>query len=101
MDDNKIVNIFNNKAKVNFEGFKYVKISRDSNGIMFNEEKLLDYARSCHYIVRVMKKSANQVSLYNYDIPSESLSKFILSLEDDPTKGTIIEIEKFIPDNFA
>lgn len=101
MADDKIINLFKRKNDSELEEFPYERLNRDNNGMVFSEEKLLEYAQSCHYIVRVMRKVNNEICLYNFDVPSKSLSRFIQSFEDNTLKGTIIEIEKFIPKGFA
>jgi hypothetical protein len=101
MEKDKIVSIFEKKKGSDFAGFEYVKLNRDSNGLRFNEEKLLEYAKSCHYIVRVMRTVNKEVCLYNFDVTSDKLYEFIKSFEENSLKGTIIEIEKFIPKGLA
>ena len=101
MADKKIVNIFDKKNKSDFEGFEYVKLNRDSNGMKFTEEQLLEYAKSCHYIVRVMRTVNKEVCLYNFNVPSDRLSEFIKSFDNNKLKGEIIEVERFIPKGTA
>ena len=101
MTDDKIINLFQKKNNPDFAGFKYLKLTRDNNGMVFNEEKLLEYAQSCHYVVRVMRNVNNEVCLYNFDIPSENLASFLQSFENNTLKGTVIEVEKFIPKGSA
>ena len=101
MEKDNIVNLFDKKQKSDFAGFEYIKLNRDSNGMIFNEEQLLEYAKNCHYIVRVMRTVNNEVCLYNFDIPSEKLFEFLKTFENNTLKGTIIEIEKFIPKGTA
>ena len=101
MADDKVINLFQKKNNPDFAGFKYVKLNRDNNGMVFNEETLLEYAQSCHYIVRVMRTVNNEVCLYNFDVPSEKLLEFLQSFEGDELKGKVIEIEKFIPKGLA
>lgn len=101
MTDDNVINLFQKKNNPDFEGIKYVKLNRDNNGMVFNEENLLEYAQSCHYIVRVMRTVNNEVCLYNFDVPSEKLLTFLQSFEGDDLKGKVIEIEKFIPKGLA
>ena len=107
----KVIGIFSNHArehshnyseKVKFyAGFNYVKLEHDNNGKKFSKEHLLKYADSCHYIIRVMREINNDVVLYNYDVPNEELFKFIKSFEDSVLDGTIIEIDKYFPEDSA
>ena len=108
--DEKIVNLFGEKNNVEklpdeatkfFAGFEYVRLDRDSNGNPFLEQNLLDYAASCHYIVRIMRKKGNRAYLYNYDVPSEKLYEFLEKFYKNELKGTIIEIDKYLPDDLA
>lgn len=84
-----------------FAGFDYVKIERDNNDKKFNEAHLKEYAQGCHYIVRVMRKVEGEVVLYNYDVANEDLFKFIKAFENNTLNGTIIEIDKYFPEDLA
>lgn len=107
----KVINIFsqhnkklpaNSKEKVKYyAGFNYVKLNKDHNGNKFNKEHLIKYSKGCHYIVRVMREIAGEVILYNYDVPNDDLFKFLKSFEDNTLDGTIIEIDKYLPDDLA
>lgn len=107
----KVIDIFskhNNKLKPETEekvkyyaGFNYVRIDKDHNGNKFNPEHLKKYARSCHYIVRVMKEYKGETVLYNYDVPNEDLFRFMKSFEENTLDGTIVEIDKYFPDQSA
>ena len=108
----KVIDIFSNhnnktnrqehKEKVKyFAGFSYVKLDKDSNGKKFSKEHLLKYAQACHYIVRVMRNIDNETFLYNYDVSNDELFKFIKSFEENTLNGTIIEIDKYFPENPA
>lgn len=107
----KVINIFSkhknaepleNDEKVKFfAGFNYVKINKDNNGRKFNPEKLKKYAQTCHYIVRVMRNIGGEVFLYNYDVPNDHLFKFIGAFENNTLNGTIIEIDKYFPEDLA
>ena len=90
------------KEKVKYyAGFNYVRIDKDNNGNKFSTEHLLKYASKCHYIVRVMREYKNETVLYNYDVPNADLFKFIKSFQDNKLDGTIIEIDKYFPDDLA
>lgn len=107
----KVINIFSkhkndlpseHKERVKFfAGFNYVKLDRDNNGKKFNPEKLKKYAQKCHYIVRVMREADDEVFLYNYDVPNDGLFSFIKAFENKTLNGTIIEIDKYFPEDLA
>lgn len=84
-----------------FAGFNYVKISKDSNGNPFKADKLRKYAEKCHYIVKVMREIDNKTVLYNYDVPINQLFKFLATFENNTLNGTIIEIDKYFPEDLA
>lgn len=84
-----------------FLGFTYVRLDRDLNGKRFNEEHLLEYAKKCMYIVRVMREKDGNVALYNYKIPHNKIIEFIGKFQNNELNGKIIEIEKFIPEDLA
>lgn len=84
-----------------FAGFNYVKINKDSNGKPFIAEKLKKYAGRCHYIVRVMREMGDEVFLYNYDVPNDKLHKFLSAFENNTLNGTIIEVDKYFPEDLA
>ena len=102
----KVINLFSGKNAEDenikfFAGFEYVRYDKDLNGNPFIEQNLLDYANSCHYIVRIMKERGKNISLYNYDVPSEKLYEFMEKFYKNELQGTIIEIEKYIPEDLA
>ena len=107
----KVIDIFSShnnqlpletKEKVKFyAGFNYVRIDKDANGNKFNPEHLKKYAQSCHYIFRVMRENKVETVLYNYDVPNCDLFKFIKSFQENTLDGTIIEIDKYFPDDLA
>ncbi len=84
-----------------YAGFNYVRLDRDSNGNKFNPDHLEKYAEGCHYIVRVMRRISKETILYNYEVPSGDLFKFIKSFEENTLDGTIIEIDKYFPEGLA
>ena len=105
----KVINIFSknnitskqsstNKVK-SFAGYSYVRLDEDVNGYPFKEDKLLDYAKKCHYIVKVMKEKNGKPSLYSYNVPSDKLLDFLLMFRNNELNGCIIEIDKFLPKN--
>lgn len=108
----KVINLFANhnndvatpdeKKKVRFyAGFNYVKLRHDSNGNKFNKTNLLSYAQKCHYMVSVMREIDGEVVLYSYDVPNNDLFRFMKSFEENTLDGTIIEIEKYFPEDLA
>lgn len=84
-----------------FAGFDYVKLDKDNNGRKFNAEKLKKYAEHCNYIVRVMRNLNGEIFLYNYDVSNDKLFKFINAFENNTLNGTIIEIDKYFPEDLA
>lgn len=84
-----------------FAGFHYVKIDKDLNGKKFNAEKLKRYAHRCHYVVRVMREIDDEILLYNYEVPNDKLFSFIKAFENNTLNGTIIEIDKYFPEDLA
>ncbi|MBQ3311008.1 hypothetical protein IJG72_02920 [bacterium] len=109
-NDDKVINLFSKKhselteeelEQINFfEKFHYVKINKDKNNKKFNADHLKKYAQKCHYIVCVMREINGEVWIYNYDVKSEELIKFIGKF-NNKTNGTIIEIDKYFPEGLA
>lgn len=107
----KVINIFSKHKKSLpsehdekikfFAGFNYVKLTRDNNGKIFNDKHLEKYAQKCHYIVRVMKNIDGETVLYNYDVSNDRLFEFINAFENNTLNGTIIEIDKYFPEDLA
>lgn len=107
----KVINIFSKHKKALpseheervkfFAGFNYVRIDKDNNGKKFKPEKLEKYAQSCHYIVRVMRDVDGEIFLYNYDVPNDGLFTFIKAFENNTLNGSIIEIDKYFPEDLA
>ena len=97
---NRITPELKDKIKY-YAGFNYVKVKKDTNGNKFNKEHLLKYRSRCHYMVSVMREMEGEVLLYTYDVPNEDLFKFMKSFEESTLDGTIIEIEKYFPDDLA
>ncbi|MCR5266683.1 MAG: hypothetical protein K6E29_08865 [Cyanobacteria bacterium RUI128] len=107
----KVINMFNRhnndlpqdtEEQVKFfAGFNYVKLKRDVNGKKFVPSQMISYAEKCHYIVSVLRNVDGEDCLYNYDIKSADLPKFIKALDNKTLNGTLIEIEKYIPEDLA
>ena len=105
----KVINIFSkhiknvdnkpNKNVKSFAGFSYVRMDKDVNGYAFKEDKLLKYAKECHYLVKVMREKNGKPSLYSYNVPSDKLLDFLLMFRNNELNGSIIEIDKFLPKN--
>lgn len=103
----KVINIFSrhiknkptgaNEKVRSFAGYSYVRMDKDVNGYPFKEENLLNYAKDCHYIVKVMRYKNGSPSLYSYNVPNEKLLDFLLMFRNNELDGTIIEIDKFLP----
>ena len=93
--------VSDNKNLKFFAGFNYVKLSKDANGNPFVKSNLLEYAKVCRYIVRVMRELNSQVFLYNYDVSSDELFDFLKKFKENELNGKIIEIEKYITDDLA
>ena len=107
----KVINIFSKHIKnkpekssekvKTFAGFSYVRMDKDVNGYPFKEENLLEYAKECHYIVKVMREKDKKVCLYSYNVPNDKLLDFLMMFRNDTLNGTIIEIDKFLPKDLA
>lgn len=82
------------------DGFNYVSLKQDSDGLN-NEENLLDVAARKYYIFKIMEMhhETKTVRLNNYYVPGSRLEEFIRSLSTRP--GKILEIKQFIPDGMA
>lgn len=104
----KVINIFSKHIKgktsshkaddiKTFAGFSYVRMDKDVNGYPFKEKKLLDYAKKCHYLVKVMRDKNGTPTLYSYNVPSDKLLDFLLMFRNNELNGSIIEIDKFLP----
>ncbi len=107
----KVINIFNKHIKnkqtnpdekvKSFLGFSYVRLDEDVNGYPFKKSNLEDYAKDCHYIVKVMREKDKRVCLYSYNVPNDKLLDFLLMFRNNKLNGTIIEIDKFLPKDLA
>ena len=110
--DEKIINIFdgskkhsscneNGKILKNDDGFFYVCLKKDENGKNFDEEKLLDNAYGCQYIVKIMHTNCDHPHIYNYKVPGERLLDFIKKYINEEKEGKIIEVDKYYPGELA
>lgn len=91
-----------NKSLIkNFEGFDYVKTDVDLNDKPFIRQNLIEYSSKCHYMVRVMREKHNRVYLYNYYVSQADLGRFLSKFDNGEFDGTVIEVEKYIPEDLA
>ncbi len=115
----KVINIFktqNNKQKNTdaqeteakkqpeikyFAGVSYVRLDEDVNGHPFNKEKLIERSEKFSYIVRVVKPKNGKYALYNYSVPYDKIIDFISMFSTNELSGTIIEIDKYKPNELA
>lgn len=112
---NKVINIFQRHRRgehfhfeveeggemvISPDGFNYVTIKHDSNGLN-GEESLLEVAAAKQYVAKMMEihHENGTVRLNNYIVPGDRLSEFMLSLAQRP--GQLLEIKQFIPDTMA
>ena len=48
-----------------------------------------------------MREYKGDTVLYNYDVPNGELFRFIKSFQENTLDGTIIEIDKYFPEDLA
>ena len=84
-----------------FAGVNYVRIDEDLNGYPFKKETLLENASKFSYIVRVLRPKNGKHSLYNYSVPFDKIVEFISLFDKNELNGTIIEIDKYTPNELA
>lgn len=99
-NNNRITPEIREKIKY-YAGFNYVKIKKDTNGNKFSKQHLLKYRSKCHYMVTVMRELGEDIVLYSYDVPNADLFKFMKSFDENTLDGTIIEIDKYFPEDLA
>jgi hypothetical protein len=95
---------FSSKSKSDvkfYAGFNYVKVKKDLNGNKLRKDYLLKYRRECHYMVSVMREIDGEICLYSYDVPNDDLFKFMKSFDENTLDGTIIEIDKYFPNEIV
>ena len=105
----KIINLFSKHSKSiptdekikYYAGFNYVKINKDTNGKKVNPEHVRKYVGKCDCMVGVRREFDGETYLYNYDVPNGDLFKFMKSFEENTLDGTIIEIDKYFPEDLA
>ncbi len=84
-----------------YAGFNYVKVKKDLNGNKLRKDYLLKYRSECHYMVSVMREIDGEICLYSYDVPNDDLFKFMKSFDENTLDGTIIEIDKYFPNEIV
>ncbi len=84
-----------------FKGFPYVKIAKDESGLPFKEDYLLEYAKKCFYIVSVVRKNGINTAIYKYKVPYDDLLGFLNEFRTNSNYGSIIDIERYIPEDLA
>lgn len=105
MSDNNdnIIKFNKHTQKINkdsfFENYPYIKLTRDTNGNLFNETYLREYSEKVCYIVTVMKKNQPSIALYKYKVEQRDLVDFLNELKK--SDSYMIDIEKYIPENLA
>ena len=52
-------------------------------------------------MVTVMREIDDEIVLYSYDVPNDDLFKFMKSFDENTLDGTIIEIDKYFPEDLA
>ncbi len=108
----KVINIFkaakvektlqeNSPAIKFFAGVSYVRLDEDVNGYDFNKKNLIENAEKFSYIVRVIRPKNKKYSLYNYNVPYDKLVEFISLFDKNELNGTIIDIDKYKPNEPA
>ena len=84
-----------------FAGVNYVRLDEDVNGYPFNKAKLLENAENFSYIVRVLRPKNGKTSIYNYNVPYDKIVNFISMFANNELTGTIIDIDKYKPNDLA
>lgn len=84
-----------------YAGFNYVKVKKDHNGKKFRKDYLLNYRNELHYMVTVMREIDGEIVLYSYDVPNTDLFKFMKSFDENTLDGTIIDINKYFPNEIV
>jgi hypothetical protein len=108
----KVINIFTRHKKQlpiaddekvirSEDGFYYVCIKKDENGIPFDKDRLLNSASELQYIVKVMVTYQGHPHIYMYKVPSERLLEFLSPYMNKKKEGEIIEVEKYYPHELA
>ena len=89
MDDKKnIINFsdkkFHKQKAEKAEGRECIVMETDLNGKPFIKSSLLEYAKKCNYIVRIMKEVNGKTLLYNYLVPQDELPDFLVKMKEFP-----------------
>ena len=84
-----------------WEGFEYIKFTKDKNGISYRAEHLRDYSDMNKYTVTIMRTVDGKTVLYDYYVKNAELEKFFKCCFEGKIEGEIIEIAKCKPENLA
>lgn len=85
----------------NSDGFYYVCIQKDDNGNNLDKKKLLENLSSCYYIIKVMVEEQDRPVICNFRVPGEKITNFLATYINKEKEGTIIEIDKYFPEDLA
>ena len=91
-DDEKVIR--------NEDGFFYVCIKNDENGIPFDKERVLSKVSGIHYIIKVLVASEPS-HMYNYQVPADRILEFLTPYINNEKDGEIIEIDRYYPHDLA
>lgn len=83
------------------DGYFYFCMKSDLNGNHFDENNLITKANNCYYIVKVMIKQGIHPFINNYKIQGDKILDFIELFINGDKEGSIIEIDKFYPEDWA
>lgn len=109
----KVINIFDKHSKkkapsteeekvyISPDGFHYVHIKYDENGLPLDEKKLLEKADDQTYIIKVLEQNTDHSSIRNFKVTGDRLIEFLESFVSEKRPGKIIEIDKFFADELA
>ena len=101
----KKFNLGNNNKKIaqlkTYLGFEYIKLKKDVNGLEFNVEHLLEYAKEIRYNICVARKVEDKSFVYNYFVEGSKLNLFFDAYFNGKIEGDIIDIDKLKPENLA
>ncbi len=78
-----------------------VTIKHDVNGHPFHKADLIERANEIEYLVKVLIETPTNPYINNYIVKGEDLISFIDKFIKHKKKGTVIEIDKYIPDDLA
>ena len=93
--------VLKNRRLPEWEGFQYMKTTKDVNGVSHNYEHFLKYSKSNKYTISVLRKVEGKTCLYNYFVENADLKRFFECCFNGKIEGEIIEIDKFNPEILA